>query len=139
MTGSTPDGLPLAFSRAPAPDIAPWVQSLAVADLVAQEECCDCQFFANGAAIRVLMGGKWEFETADGLREFDTSEGSCTLYFGPQTKAMRVRAEGPIRFLMLQFHPGAPPLDQSLTHEEMLDRIDLFGQGPPQEARGTSF
>ena len=77
--------------------------------------------------------------TADGWREFDASESNRTIYFGPQTKEMPVEVTGPIRFLLLQFHPGAPPLDQSKTHEEYLDRVECFDSGLPPHIRRAQY
>ncbi len=138
-TGSTPDGLPLSYSRAPAPDIAPWVQSLAAVDIETAIDRLECRFFSANPAIRVFLKGKWQVETGDGTFEFDTDSGSHTVYFGPQTKAMPVKAEGPMRFLLLQFHPGAPPLDQSLTHTQMLDRVECFDKGLPDDIRNAGY
>lgn len=89
--------------------------------------------------MRVFLRGKWRFETADGPREFNASEANRTIYFGPQTKEMPVQVSGPIRFLLLQFHPGAPPLDQSRTHEEYLDRVECFDSGLPQHIRRAQY
>lgn len=138
-TGSTPDGLPLAYSRAPAPDLAPWVQSLAAVDIETAVDRHQCRFFSANPAIRVFLRGKWQVETADGPCEFDTENGSRTIYFGPQTRAMPVKVDGPMRFLLLQFHPGAPPLDQSLTHVQMLDRIECFDEGLPDDIRNAGY
>lgn len=138
-TGSTPDGLPLSYSRAPAPDIAPWVQSLAAVDIETATDRHDCRFFSANPAIRVFLKGKWTVETADGPFQFDTASGSRTVYFGPQTKAMPVRVDGPMQFLLLQFHPGAPPLDQSLTHTQMLDRVECFDEGLPDDIRQAGY
>lgn len=139
LTGSTPDGLPLAYSRAPAADLAPWVQSLAVVDIVSRDCEQKCCVFSANPSIRVLLAGKWQFETADGTLEFDASDRSRTLYFGPHTKAMPVTVDGPVRFLLLHFHPGVPPLDQSLSHTQMLDRIECFDDGVPREAEQSIF
>lgn len=138
-TGSTPDGSPLSYSRAPSADIAPWVQSLAVVDIETGIGPHDCQFFSDNPAIRVFLQGKWHVETADGPFEFDTDSGSRTVYFGGQTKAMPVRVDGPMRFLLLQFHPGAPPLDQSKQHEQMLDRVQCFDEGLPEDIRNAGY
>ncbi len=139
-TGLTRDGLPLAYSRAPAPDIAPWVQSLAAADIKAGKASVrHCGFFSANPCIRVFLRGKWRVKTADGPREFDASHLSRTVYFGPQTKLMPVEVSGPIRFLLLQFHPGAPPLDQSKSHEDTLDRIETFDEGLPPAIRYTTY
>ncbi|EDL47693.1 AraC family transcriptional regulator [Erythrobacter sp. SD-21] len=131
--------MPLAYSRAPAAEIAPWVQSLAAVDIVSAANGRRCGFFSATPAIRVLLKGKWCFETADGPREFDTAHGNRTVYFGPQTREMAVSVQGPMRFLLLQFHPGAPPLDQSKTHEETLDRVECFDAGLPRSIRQTTY
>ena len=78
-------------------------------------------------------------ETADGPFEFNTDSGSRTVYFGGQTKAMPVRVDGPMRFLLLQFHPGAPPLDQSMKHAQMLDRVQCFDEGLPEDIRNAGY
>ena len=136
-TGSTFDGLPLAYSRQPAPDLDPWVQSLAVADILDREPSRRCGIFASTPSIRVLLNGKWRFHTADGVKEVDATEHSRICYFGAQTKLMEVEVEGPIRFFLLKFRPGAPPLDRTKTHADALDRIEIFDHGlPPHIGRG---
>lgn len=115
------------------------MQSLAAADIVTDKVRRQCGFFAANPVIRVFLRGKWRLETADGPREFDTADGNRTVYFGPQTKEMPVEVQGPIRFLLLQFHPGAPPLDQSKTHEATLDRVECFDSGLPPSIRKTSY
>ncbi|MBX7458865.1 helix-turn-helix domain-containing protein [Qipengyuania sp. 1NDH17] len=138
-TGLTRDGLPLAYSRAPARDIAPWVQSLAVVDIEDGTGRRRCGFFSDNPVIRVPLRGQWRFQTADGPRDFDARHGSRTLYFGPQTREMEVEVRGPIRFLMVQFHPGAPSFDQSKTHEETLDRIECFDSDIPGDIRRADY
>ena len=119
--------------------MAPWVQSLAVIDIDAGPGVRHCGFFSDSPVIRVPVRGKWRFETADGPREFDAGHGSRTLYFGPQTKEMAVEVRGPIRFLLIQFHPGAPPFDQSKTHEDTLDRIECFDADIPTDIRRADY
>ena len=138
-TGRTRDGLPLAYSRPPAPDLAPWVQSLAAVDIEAGKGRWRCGFFSDNPVIRVPLRGKWRLETADGWREFDATHGSRTLYFGPQTREMAIEIQGPIRFLLVQFHPGAPSFDQSKTHAETLDRIECFDADVPTEIRRADY
>lgn len=138
-TGLTREGLPLAYSRAAAADIAPWVQSLAAVDVDAGSKTRTCGFFSANPCIRVFLKGRWTFQTADGPRAFDTQDFNRTVYFGPQTREMPVEVTGPIRFLLLQFHPGAPPLDQNKRHEDYLDRIECFDEGLPPAVRHTQY
>ena len=136
-TGSTLDGSPLAYSRAPTADLDPWVQSLAVADIIDHGPSRHCGIFAPNPSIRVFLSGKWRFRTADGIREVDATRQSRICYFGAQTKLMGVEVEGPIRFFLLKFRPGAPPLDRTKTHADALDRIEIFDHGlPPHIGRG---
>ena len=138
-TGRTRDGLPLAYSRPPAPDLAPWVQSLAAVDIEAGSGPRRCGFFSDNPVIRVPLRGKWRLETADGWRDFDATHGSRTLYFGPQTREMAVEIQGPIRFLFIQFHPGAPSFDQSKSHADTLDRIECFDADVPDDIRRADY
>ena len=140
LTGCTPDGKPLAFSRPPAPDLAPWVHSLAVADVLATEGRAEaCAFFSENAAIRVFLKGRWTLHTADGERRYDTRDGSSILYFGPQTKIMPLRVEGPFRFIQLQFRPGTEGKDPDLLPTHSLDRVFAFDDVIPTKDRGTYF
>ena len=139
MTGRTREGKPLAYSRPPAPDIAPWVQSLAVVDIDPGTERRRCGFFSDNPVIRVPLAGKWHLETADGPREYDATHGSRTLYFGPQTKEMAVEIQGPIRFLLIQFNPGAPSFDQSKSHEDTLDQIECYDSEVPDDIRRATY
>ena len=140
LTGCTPDGKPLAYSRPPAPDLAPWIHSLAVADILATEGRAEaCAFFSENAAIRVLLKGQWSLQTADGERRYDTRERSSILYFGPQTKIMPLRVEGPFRFIQLQSRPGTEGKNPDLLPTRSLDRIFDFDDAIPAENRGTYF
>ena len=140
LTGCTPDGKPLAYSRAPSPDIAPWVHSLAVADIIAHKGSGQsCAFFLENAAIRLLLKGKWRLETADGVRTYDANKRSHTLYFGPQTRIMPLSVEGHFTFIQMQFHPGGHGSHSHLAAPATLDRIVEFDKNVPQSNRGKFF
>ncbi|MDG5748205.1 helix-turn-helix domain-containing protein [Qipengyuania sp. XHP0207] len=140
LTGRTPDGKPLAYSRGPAPDLAPWVHSLAVADVVETTgEAQTCAFFSENAAIRVLLKGRWHLQTDDGPLSFDAAESSRILYFGPQTRIMPLRVEGPFRFIQMQFRPGTNGTEPAIPLADAVDRVLPFDGAVPQEKRGSYF
>ena len=133
-TGSTPEGLPLAYNRAPCAALRPWVARISVTSVcLSEDQTIECGTFGEQPVLRIIFGAHWTAQTADGLQEFEPSEKGLALYFGPCTRLMRLIAHGSFRVVTINFAPGGtlgldlPPI------EETLDRIlpfDPFTQSP---------
>lgn len=133
-TGRSLGGAPLAFNKLPAADLMPWFTWLAVTDAeLPAGRAISCCMLNDHAAIRILFGGVWTAETADGLEVFDPGADGLALYFGPQTRAMPLTVDGSFKVLTLHLGPGAATVLGAPEQKEMLDRItscdELLGIG----------
>lgn len=118
-TGSTPDGLPLAFNRNPCDPLKPWITRIGVTSVTLPEgQSIECGTFGEHPIMRMIYGSRWTAQTADGLQEFSPGERGLALFFGPCTKMMRLKAHGTFRVVTINFAPGAiqgldlPPIEQ---------------------------
>ena len=138
-TGSTSEGLPLSFNRAPCPELQPWVARIGVTAVRLPEDASlECGTFTEHPALRMIYGARWTAQTADGETIYEPGERGLALYFGPCSKMTRLKVHGSFRVVSIYFTPGAtrgldlPPL------EETIDRIytrDCFtGEDLPDAA-----
>ncbi|WP_374406988.1 helix-turn-helix domain-containing protein [Pelagerythrobacter sp.] len=126
LTGATLAGAPLAASRKAAPDLAPWFQWIsAAAGEVAPDQTVHCGMLGDNPVIRILFGGTWTAQTADGAMTFEPGEG-LALYFGPQTRYMPISVAGSYRVITLMLGAGAAPVLGLPEQTSMLDRIVDF-------------
>lgn len=140
LTGSTSEGMPLAYSRAPSDDLSQLVHSLAVANVIQEtHEEIECGTFVDNASFRVLLKGHWTVRTRDGALTFDADERSHVLYFGSHRQVMPLSVRGPFSFVSMQLRPGMPPPVPGQSLADMFDRIFAFDQLIPAERRGTYF
>lgn len=124
LTGATRAGAPLAASRAVAPDLAPWFTWIsAAAGELAAEQTVRCGMLGDHACIRILFGGAWTAQTADGPMAFAPGDRGMTLYFGPQTRYMPISVTGSYKVLTLTLAAGSPPALGLAGQTAMLDRI----------------
>ncbi|MBX7482367.1 helix-turn-helix domain-containing protein [Qipengyuania qiaonensis] len=133
-TGSTPEGLPLAYNRAPCAALQPWVARIGVTSVVLPEgQTIECGTFGEQPILRMIYGSRWTAETADGSQVFEPGDRGIALYFGPCTRLMRLTAHGSFKVVSINFAPGGtigldlPPI------QETLDRIlpfDPFTRSP---------
>lgn len=133
-TGRSRGGAPLALNQLPADDLQPWFTWLAVTDAelpVGQE--ISCGMLTDHDTIRVIFGGSWYAETVDGPREFHPGAEGISLYFGPQSRIMRLRVDGSFKVATLHLGAGASTVLGAPSPTDMLDRIadfdGLVGQG----------
>jgi AraC-like DNA-binding protein len=117
---ATRDGQPISYSRAPAPDLAPWIARLyvTVVDVPADYEV-SCGIFSDAAMLRIQMRGDWTAETVDGRREM----GRAALYFGPQTRRMPITVRGSFTSVGLSFRAGACHALGRVKLDTMCDRL----------------
>lgn len=140
LTGSTPDGMPLAYSRAPSDDLADKVHSMAVANVEqAHGERIRCGTFVDNASFRVLLKGHWTAHTPSGPMAFDADERSHVLYFGTQNQVMPLEVSGSFTFLSMQLHAGMPAPVPKASAADLMDSILPFDTLIPAEKRGTYF
>ena len=131
LTGATRAGAPLAASRAVAPDLAPWFTWISAAEgELAPEKTVRCGMLGDHACIRILFGGTWTAQTADGPMVFAPGTRGMTLYFGPQTRYMPISVTGSYKVLTLTLAAGAPPVLGLPGQAAMLDRIVDHGVLP---------
>ncbi len=83
--------------------------------------------------LRLLWGGSWTAETADGPRIFEPGEDGMTLYFGPQTRSMPISVTGSYRTITINLVTGAPSVlggpPPGATSDRILLHEDLAGHG----------
>lgn len=138
LTGATRAGAPLAASRAVAPDLAPWFFWLsAAAGELAAEQTVRCSMLGDHACVRILFGGTWTAQTADGPKVFEPGARGLTLYFGPQTRYMPISVTGSYQVITLMLAAGVAPVRSLPEQAAMLDRIidyDELAGGEPLSA-----
>lgn len=118
--GVTRRGQPLSYSRAPAPDLAPWIGWLYVTVVDAPaEHTLRCGLLADTACIRVQLRGAWTAQTRDGLCALERA----ALLFGPNSKRMEVGVTGSFTSVGAVIRPGA---GHALTRRPEADLADRF-------------
>lgn len=118
--GSTRDGQPLSYNRAPAADIAPWIARLYVTVVQAPPtHRLDCGLFNDTACLRVQLRGSWSADTARGPLQHDRS----ALFFGPHTRRMPIGVTGSFTSVGLNLRPGACHALKGPTVRDHLDCI----------------
>ncbi|WP_298470383.1 helix-turn-helix domain-containing protein [uncultured Erythrobacter sp.] len=121
QSGETRSGMPLSLNRAAADDLDPWIARIVIAKVETTPDFkLDCGLCNDIAFERLLVGGEWTVETADGPRRF----GSEPILLGPHSKHMPVVCRGTMSTLGVGFRPGA--LRKLLGRElpELVDRVE---------------
>lgn len=125
--GVTRDGQPMGYSRASAPDLAPWISGL-YATIV--EAPCDhrleCGLLNDNSLIRVQLKGDWTATCRDGNMHM----GRAALFFGPQTRRMPVTVMGSFISVGLSLRPGTGHALKRFSTADFLDRlvpVDVLG------------
>ena len=134
-SGSTRDGQPTSFNRAPAADLAPWIARFYFARIAAPtNHRLDCGLFNDSAFVRIQHGGAWRVETARGAVE----SGSGVLVFGPHSKRMKVQVTGNVLSFGFGLRPGACHALMGVLVGDLVDRAvpceDLGGRSAPWDA-----
>jgi len=117
--GHTRDGQPLAYNRAPAPDLAGWIARIYAVRLgIPAGETISCGLFADTGCIRIQLSGDWAVETRDGEEAF----GRGALFFGPQSRLRSLKVSGEAVTIGVALRPSAcVPLLKSRLRD-MVDR-----------------
>jgi len=117
---ATRDGQPISYSRAPAPDLAPWIGRLYVTIVDAPADyALSCGIFSDAAMLRIQLRGDWTAETVEGRREM----GRAALYFGPQTQRMPITVKGSFTSVGLSFRAGACHALGGIKLDTMCDKL----------------
>ncbi|MFT4027871.1 MAG: helix-turn-helix domain-containing protein [Novosphingobium sp.] len=118
--GTTRQGQPLSYNRAPAADLAPWVARLyaTVVDLP-EGHTLHCGLLRDSSNFRIQLRGAWSAETADGLVTGDRT----ALFFGPQTKRMPVTVTGSFTSVGISLRPGTGHALRRAKTADYLDRV----------------
>ena len=120
-------GQPLSYSRAPSPDLAPWIARLYATDVeIPDDHTIDCGLFNDTTVVRIQTRGDWTAQTIDGPMH----EGRSALIFGPQSKLMPITVRGSFTSIGISLRPGAGHAVMNLDTVEFIDRIrpcDVYG------------
>lgn len=118
--GTTRDGQPLSYNRAPAPDLAPWIGRLyaTVVELPVGHRL-ECGLFNDCATIRIQLRGHWTAETAEGPKAYDRA----ALFFGPQTRRMPVAVTGSFISIGMALRPGCGHAVLGKSASDFVDRL----------------
>ncbi len=126
-SGTTRTGMPLSFNRAPAADLDPWIARIVVAKIDAPDDFeLDCGICNDIAFQRVMLGGEWIAQTAEG----PATIGQEAILLGPHSRHMAVHCKGSLSTVNVGFRPGAKRRLFGITASEIVDRIvrvDKFG------------
>lgn len=125
QSGETRSGMPLSLNRAPADDLDPWIARIVVAKIDTTPDFrLDCGLCNDIAFARLLVGGEWSVQTADGPRRF----GSEPVLIGPHSRHMPVKCKGTMSTLGVGFRPGAL---RKLLGRDLPALVDRVEPGDP--------
>lgn len=124
----------LKATRAPHAAIRDWVYWLGVSQLdLPDDHVLEGGMLTDHACIRIITGGKWTAETADGPMILDPGEEGMALFFGPQSRYMKLSVDGSFRVLTLHMRAGAMTglggFDQAEARDRIYDHDELVGHG----------
>lgn len=130
-SGTTRDGQPLSYNRAPAADLAPWIARFYVTVVEAPSgHHLDCGLFNDLACLRIQLRGKWRAQTADGPMAHD----QAALYFGPHSRRMPIGVTGSFISVGALLRPGAthalggPAADEHVDRLAPIEALGLFSE-----------
>jgi AraC-like DNA-binding protein len=125
--GVSRDGQPMSYNRAPAPDLAPWVARLYVADIAAPADYhVACGLLNDTSLFRIQTKGDWIARTKDGPINHRRS----ALLFGPQTVRMPISVTGGFTSVGISLRPGAGFALAKANAADIVDRLvpcDIWG------------
>jgi len=118
--GTTREGQPISYNRAPAPDLAPWIARFYVSDVVAPDNhLLECGLFNDIAMLRIQLKGQWTALAADGAH----ANGRAALFFGPQSRRMPVAVTGRFISIGTGLRPGTGHAVMGVSAADFRDRI----------------
>lgn len=121
--GVSRDGQPLSYNRAPAADIAPWVGGLYVTKVEAPADYrLACGLFCDAPFVRVQLAGKWEAETASGLKQY----ARAAVFCGPHSRRMPISVTGSFISVGLSIRAGACAALEGMKVGDHLDQLAML-------------
>lgn len=113
-------GQPLSYSRAPPPDLAPWVGWLyATAVEAPPDHHVECGLLYDSASLRFQLSGQWTALTADGPQ----SLGAAALHFGTHSRRMPIGVTGSFVSIGVSLRPGAATAATGISARDHVDRM----------------
>lgn len=123
--GVTRDGQPMGYSRAPAPDLAPWLSGLYATIVEAPpDHRLECGLLNDNSFIRIQLKGEWTATTRDGVQH----SSRAALFFGPQTRLMPVSVTGSFISLGISLRPGIGHALKRFSTADFVDRLVPAGE-----------
>lgn len=124
VSGASRDGRPLAYHRAPAPDLAPWIARMFVtAAHQPHSHRLSCGLFNDTPFVRLIVRGDWTAQTATGPVHCNGG----ALMFGPHTRRMPIAVTGPFATIGFALRPGAL---EALGHPWGIVGVDCIASLP---------
>lgn len=104
VSGQSRVGQPLAYHRAPAADLAPWVARMFYTAVDQPPgRTVQCSLLNDTAFVRLMVAGDWVGEAANDRIE----RSSGPLLFGPHSRALPIAVTGPFATFGFALRPGA--------------------------------
>lgn len=104
VSGASRDGRPLAYHRAPAADLAPWIARLFVTAVgQPEDQTLRCGLLNDTPFVRLIVRGRWTGGTATG----PVHANAGALMFGPHSRRMPISVTGPFATFGFALKPGA--------------------------------
>jgi len=123
VTGSTPDGVPLSFNRAPVDELSPWIGRMMVAVARGTDNITRSGLLCNDAGyVRTAVAVDWVAETADGPMEIRDQTFLC----GQHSKTMPMKFTGGIEVAGFMLKPGAMRSLWGVDDGSLIDRIKFM-------------
>lgn len=123
-TGRARDGNALALNVLPDSDLTPFVTWFAATHAEKPDgSVLEGGILSDHASIRVLHGGTWTAETADGPRVFAPGESGKAIYFGPQKTIMPITVDGSFKVVSIYLGVGGAQALGAPAQSEMIDRV----------------
>ena len=120
LAGSTLDGQPLSFNRAPTPELRPFVSRIYATNMLAESDNrVECGIISDMPAVRFIFGGHWQGRSEHG----DVDHGRGVFFYGPQTRRLPATVTGGFSTVSVLFQPGALAAMNGPAVEDYLDRM----------------
>jgi AraC-like DNA-binding protein len=119
-SGTTREGQPISFNRAPAADLDPWIARLYATVVEAPEgHRLACGLFNDSSFVRIQLKGPWQARSRDGDHALERS----ALVFGPHSRLMPVSVTGSFVSVGMALRPGTGYALRRLSTASLVDRL----------------
>ncbi|HQS69473.1 MAG: AraC family transcriptional regulator [Novosphingobium sp. 28-62-57] len=134
---ATRDGQPISFSRAPSADLERWIGRFYVTIVdTPPDHHLECGLLSDFACIRIQLRGRWQANTADGIKTAD----NAAMLFGPQSHRMPVSVAGSFTSVGAFLRPGVCHALNGPKLADLVDRLEHFADiGLPGQRWLTMF